>query len=70
MMHALHLSSFGKIDGHVDAKESMGSSIVGVSLGGARVLRLEKDKEAMEEGEVEHGPIDVLLQSGSVYVQT
>lgn len=69
-MHALHLSSFGKIDGHVDGKETMGSSIVGVSLGGARVLRLEKDKDALEEGEVEHGPIDVLLQSGSVYVQT
>lgn len=69
LMHVLHLSSLGKIDPHVDGTDTMGSSIVAVSLGGARVLRLEKDRP-LEEGEEDHAPIDVLLQSGSVYVQT
>ena len=67
-MHAIHLGSKGRIDGHVDGVESMGSTIVGVSLGAARIMRLQKDKLA--EGEKDEGPIDVLLQSGSVYVQT
>lgn len=66
--HVLHLSEKGYIDAHVDGKESMGKTIIGVSLGADRVLRLTEDK-SREEGEEEEA-IEILLKSGSVYVQT
>lgn len=59
--HALHLAPGGRIDPHVDSLEAMGETIVGVSLGADRVLRLERDGA---------GIIEVLLKSGSVYVQS
>lgn len=57
--HALHLAPEGKIDAHVDNLEASGSCIIGASLGGERILRLEKEGAGWE----------VLLPSGSVYVQ-
>jgi alkylated DNA repair protein alkB family protein 7 len=70
-LHVLHLGEEGSIQGHVDSQIAMGETIVGVSLGAERVLLLEKDrKEEEEEGEEgDDGPIEVLLPSGSVYVQ-
>lgn len=59
-MHLLHLASIGEIHPHVDNLEASGSWILGVSLGSPRVLRLES--EGCE-------PFEVLLPSGSVYVQ-
>lgn len=61
--HALHLAPAGKILPHVDNVDAMGETIVGASLGAARVLRLE-DSQDPESG------WDVLLPSGSVYMQT
>lgn len=63
--HALHLSPTGKIDPHVDNVDASGSVIIGVSLGAERVLRLER-KGAENEG---GAGWEVLLKSGSVYVQ-
>jgi len=58
--HLLHLASYGEILPHVDNTSASGSWIMGVSLGGERVLRME-------------GPngdtFDVTLPSGSVYLQ-
>ena len=63
-VHVLHLASSGLILPHVDNVEASGSVIAGVSLGDTRVLRMSR---AMEEGQ--HAAFDVLLESGSVYVQ-
>jgi alkylated DNA repair dioxygenase AlkB len=63
--HALHLSPTGKIDPHVDNVDASGSVIIGASLGAERILRLER-KGAESEGGVGW---EVLLKSGSVYVQ-
>ncbi|KAK4704023.1 hypothetical protein P7C70_g2191, partial [Phenoliferia sp. Uapishka_3] len=61
--HLLHLSSEGAIWPHVDNKEAFGSTIVGVSLGGERVMRFKRvEGEGIEE-------FDVLLEPGSVYIQ-
>lgn len=62
--HALHLAPHGAILPHVDNLDAMGETIVGASLGAARVLRLEKDN-----GEDAGSGWDVLLPSGSVYIQ-
>ena len=69
--HALHLSPTGRIDPHVDNVDASGSVIIGVSLGAERVLRLERRVDGGEEDE-RRGRKDgweVLLKSGSVYVQ-
>ncbi|KAG8761829.1 hypothetical protein FRC12_009309 [Ceratobasidium sp. 428] len=57
--HILHLASIGIILPHVDNIEASGNMIAGVSLGDTRVLRMSRDEETF----------DVLLESGSVYVQ-
>lgn len=62
--HLLHLAREGWIGAHVDSKTAMGGVLVGVCLGGSRVLRLRRDGK-----EEESGRVDVLLESGSVYVQ-
>jgi alkylated DNA repair protein alkB family protein 7 len=61
--HVLHLASDGEIYPHVDHLEAFGSWIVGVSLGSDRILRLEKENS---DRKLVH---DVILPSGSVYVQ-
>jgi alkylated DNA repair protein alkB family protein 7 len=61
--HVLHLASDGEIRPHIDHLEAFGSWIVGVSLGADRVLRLEKE---LSDEKLLH---DVILPSGSVYVQ-
>lgn len=58
--HALHLAPEGAILAHVDNLEASGQTIVGASLGATRILRLENDAG---DG------WDVLLPSGSVYMQ-
>ncbi|KAH8090958.1 hypothetical protein HD553DRAFT_21475 [Filobasidium floriforme] len=63
--HALHLSPTGRIDPHVDNVDASGSVIIGVSLGAERVLRLERNG-AESEG---RDGWEVLLKSGSVYIQ-
>lgn len=61
--HVLHLASGGEIRPHVDHLEAFGSWIVGVSLGSDRIFRLEKE---ISDQKLVH---DVILPSGSVYVQ-
>lgn len=63
--HALHLSPTGRIDPHVDNVDASGSVIIGVSLGAERILRLERKGAENESG----AGWEVLLKSGSVYVQ-
>ena len=60
--HLLHLSSRGEILGHVDNMDASGTWILGVSLGAARVLRMDSPSHPEES-------FDVLLESGSVYIQ-
>ncbi|KAH9818905.1 hypothetical protein DFH28DRAFT_95023 [Melampsora americana] len=63
MAHILHLSESGRIEAHVDNPISSGPTILGLSLGGERVMHLfekESDKEPIYK---------VLLTSGSVYLQ-
>lgn len=60
--HVLHLSSTGEIFPHVDNIEASGSWILGVSLGFPRVLKMEDCADTTRF-------FDVLLPSGSVYVQ-
>ncbi|KAG1736740.1 hypothetical protein EDB19DRAFT_1720033 [Suillus lakei] len=60
--HILHLSSVGEILGHVDNIEASGTWILGVSLGAARVLRMESTSNPEDS-------FEVLLPSGSVYLQ-
>ncbi|OAX38907.1 hypothetical protein K503DRAFT_690714 [Rhizopogon vinicolor AM-OR11-026] len=60
--HLLHLSSRGEILGHVDNIEASGTWILGVSLGAARVLRMESTNDPEDS-------FEVLLQSGCVYIQ-
>lgn len=59
----LHLSSAGEILPHVDNIEASGCHILGVSLGSTRIMRMEDKDRQHEVG------FDVLLPSGSVYVQ-
>jgi alkylated DNA repair protein alkB homolog 7 len=57
---ALHLSGKGEILPHIDNVDASGSTIMGVSLGAARVLRLEDG----------HGTVwDQTLEPGSCYIQ-
>lgn len=60
--HVLHLASEGEILPHVDNTSASGTCILGVSLGATRVMRVE----SVDSG---HGSFDVLLPSGSVYIQ-
>ncbi|KAG2061191.1 hypothetical protein BDR06DRAFT_1001513 [Suillus hirtellus] len=60
--HLLHLSSAGEILEHVDNIEASGTWILGVSLGAARILRMESTSNPEES-------FEVLLPSGSVYLQ-
>ncbi|KAF9567587.1 hypothetical protein CPC08DRAFT_703119 [Agrocybe pediades] len=60
--HVLHLASYGNILPHVDNVGASGSWILGVSLGGERILRLKRKNEEKEE-------TSIVLPSGSVYLQ-
>lgn len=60
--HLLHLSSAGEILEHVDNIEASGTWILGVSLGAARILRMESTSNP-------EASFEVLLPSGSVYLQ-
>ena len=60
--HILHLASNGHILPHVDNTEASGSWIASVSLGGERVLRMNNESDKAKS-------FDILLPSGSVYVQ-
>lgn len=72
LMHLLHLAPHGHIRPHVDNKKAFGQTIVGLSLGGERVMRFRKAEDiegveaATEGGSVE---FDVLLRPGDAYVQ-
>lgn len=61
--HLLHLASDGEIQPHVDHLTAFGAWIASVSLGADRILRLEK---LGSDGSL---PFDIILPSGSVYVQ-
>ncbi|ORY47090.1 hypothetical protein BCR35DRAFT_285177 [Leucosporidium creatinivorum] len=73
LMHLLHLAPHGEIRPHVDNKEAFGRTIVGLSLGGERVMRFRR---AEGEGEAADAPqegpeeFEVLLRPGDVYVQS
>ncbi|GLB35086.1 putative 2OG-Fe(II) oxygenase superfamily protein [Lyophyllum shimeji] len=60
--HLLHLASYGEILPHVDNVSASGSWIMGVSLGGERMLRMEGPNG-------DNDMFEVLLPSGSVYLQ-
>jgi alkylated DNA repair protein alkB family protein 7 len=59
--HILHLATNGEISPHIDNLQASGTWILGVSLGAARVMQMENTN-----GE---DSFDVLLPSGSVYLQ-
>jgi alkylated DNA repair protein alkB homolog 7 len=72
LMHLLHLAPHGKIRPHVDNQEAFGRTIVGLSLGGERVMRFRRAQPEGEAAEVPpEGPeeFEVLLRPGDVYVQ-
>ena len=60
--HLLHLSSSGEILPHVDNLDASGSWILGISLGSSRVMRIESPANDADT-------FDILLPSGSVYIQ-
>lgn len=60
LLHLLHLSATGAIYPHVDNIQASGSTIIGLSLGSERVVRFTKGEETF----------DVLLEPGSVYIQS
>jgi alkylated DNA repair protein alkB homolog 7 len=60
--HLLHLGTEGEIFPHVDNVGASGSWILGVSLGCERILRMENVEDSTDS-------FDVLLPSGSVYLQ-
>jgi len=68
LLHILHLSSKGAIYPHVDNLEASGPTIVGLSLGGERVMKFKKVREGSSGTNVPD-EFDVLLEPGSVYVQ-
>lgn len=60
--HLLHLASYGEILPHVDNISASGSWIMGVSLGGERILRMQGPAG-------DHDAFEIPLPSGSVYLQ-
>lgn len=70
LLHLLHLSGEGEIRPHVDNLEASGGTIVSLSLGGERLLRLEKTDQYGGPGEGEPDELEVLLEPGMVNVQT
>lgn len=60
--HILHLASDGEILPHIDNLQASGMWILGVSLGAERIMRMEGRGENEDT-------FDVLLPSGSVYLQ-
>jgi alkylated DNA repair protein alkB family protein 7 len=67
--HALHLAPGGSILPHVDNVDASGTVIIGVSLGADRILRLEEATQDGRETKIVHKGWDVLLKSGSLYLQ-
>ncbi|THH14618.1 hypothetical protein EW146_g5740 [Bondarzewia mesenterica] len=67
-MHILHLASDGEILPHVDNIGASGSWILGVSLGSERILHLERAGPT-DSAASQINVVDLLLPSGSVYVQ-
>lgn len=67
--HALHLAPEGNILPHVDNVDASGTVIIGVSLGADRILRLEEAAEDGRQMKIVHKGWDVLLKSGSLYLQ-
>lgn len=61
--HLLHLASSGEILPHIDNVSASGAWILGVSLGATRTLRMES------RGPAESECLDILLPSGSIYLQ-
>ncbi|TKA51447.1 hypothetical protein B0A53_05360 [Rhodotorula sp. CCFEE 5036] len=70
ILHLLHLSSRGAIYPHVDNLEAFGRTIVGISLGGERIMRFNRVQSADAKVN-DSGPanFDVLLSPGSAYIQ-
>lgn len=64
--HLLHLGSAGAIHPHVDNLDAFGTTIVGASLGGERLMRFKRVDGTEGDGPSE---FDVLLEPGSVYIQ-
>jgi len=62
--HILHLASTGEILPHVDNVSASGTWILGVSLGAPRVLQMETTNVVYP-----HKKLDILLTSGSLYLQ-
>ena len=60
--HILHLGTDGEILPHVDNVDASGTWILGISLGAERILRMEHKEDPKE-------CFDILLPSGSVYIQ-
>jgi len=67
--HALHLAPEGYILPHVDNVDASGTVIIGVSLGAERILRLEEATQDGRKTNITHRGWDILLKSGSLYLQ-
>lgn len=62
-LHLLHLSSRGQIYSHVDNLEASGDTIIGLSLGGSRLMKFAPNVGM--EGEA----FEMEVEKGSVYIQ-
>lgn len=62
-LHLLHLSSRGQIYPHVDNLEASGDTIIGLSLGGSRLMKFAPNVGI--EGEA----FEMEVEKGSVYIQ-
>lgn len=79
-LHLLHLAGQGFIKSHIDSLEASGSTIIGISLGSDRLIRFKNtlpssfpspsSSSSSEEKEVESNEFELLLEKGSVYIQT
>lgn len=69
ILHLLHLSSKGAIYPHVDNLEAFGRTIVGISLGGERIMRFNRVQSAADNNDSGPANFDVLLSPGSAYIQ-
>ena len=70
LLHLLHLSGEGAIAPHVDNLEASGGTIVSLSLGGERLLRFDKTDQHGSPGDGEPDQLEVLLEPGTVNIQT
>jgi alkylated DNA repair protein alkB family protein 7 len=69
-LHLLHLAENGKINPHIDNQQASGSIIIGISLGGERILKFKKSTTTNNKTIQGPDEFQILLQPGSAYIQS